>query len=185
MRKVDKLATVRFGSARYSVPHELVGEMVTVVPQDGLVIVSHKGAEVARHCLVGPGEVAIDDEHYGGPAHHPLRAIRPRSKAELALLSLGAVAEEFIRAAAAAGTSRLESELAAIVELEAVWGKTALVKALDRAVRFRRFKASDVRSMLMAGDAVPTVTPPGQPLVVELPAVPTRPLSAYALERVR
>lgn len=185
LRKVDRLSTVRFGSARYSVPHELVGVHVSVVVQDGMVILCHQGIEVARHNLVAPGEVSTKDAHYGGPVRRPTRAIRPRSKAELALLSLGAIAEEFLRAAAAAGTSRLEGELSAIVDFEAAWGRAALIKALERAVRFSRFKASDIHSMLLAGDAVPTLTRPGEPLWLDLPAVPTRPLSAYALEALR
>jgi hypothetical protein len=37
----------------------------------------------------------------------------------------------------------------------------------------------------MAGDAVPSGAKPGQPLSLELPSVPTRPLSAYALEAIR
>jgi hypothetical protein len=38
--------------------------------------------------------------------------------------------------------------------------------------------------MLLAGDAVPTPTRPGERLLLDLPAVPTRPLSAYALEAI-
>jgi hypothetical protein len=34
LRKVDRLATVRFGSARYSAPKELVGERVAVAVVD-------------------------------------------------------------------------------------------------------------------------------------------------------
>jgi hypothetical protein len=51
-------------------------------------------------------------------------------------------------------------------------------------VRFRRFKASDVRAILAAGrgvPGVPTIIPPGTQLPLDLPVVPERPLSAYAL----
>src|SRR5439155_16830909 len=37
VRKVDRLATVRFGSARYSVPVALVGQQVELVANDGAV----------------------------------------------------------------------------------------------------------------------------------------------------
>ena len=53
--------------------------------------------------------------------------------------------------------------------------------ALERATRFRRFKASDVRAILEAGPGLPTPVRAGQQLVLDLPPVPVRPLSAYAL----
>ena len=50
----------------------------------------------------------------------------------VAFLGLGAAAEAFLRAAAAAGTLRLEWELGQIVELEVAWGRDGLVRALER-----------------------------------------------------
>jgi transposase len=184
-RKVDRLATIRFGSARYSVPHGLVGTEVEVAALDGQVVIRQRAVEVARHALVGPGEVALRDEHYGGPRPRPGRAVRPRSAAEVAFLGLGAAAEAFLRAAAGAGTARLGTELAEIVALADAWGRDALVRALDRATRFRRFRAGDVRAILVAGAGVPTPVPAGAPLEGDLPRVPVRSLEAYALEAVR
>jgi transposase len=181
-RKVDKLSTVRFGSARYSVPRELVGRRVEVIATDGHVVVEHDSRLVARHPLVAPGEVAIVDEHYGGPRRAPARAVRPKSGPEKQFLALGPVAEMFLRAAAAAGTTKLASELAAIGELEAAWGRDALIAALERAVTFRRFRASDLRSILQAGHTVPAVVDAGDALVLDLPVVPVRSLDAYRLE---
>ena len=169
-RKVDKLATIRFGAARYSVPRALVGVPVQVVASEGTVVITHEGQEVARHRLVAPGEVALNDAHYGGPARRPARAVRPRSAAELAFLALGPAAERFLRAAAAAGTARLSTELAAIVALEPAWGRAALLPALERAVTFHRFTAADVRAILEAGPGVPTPTPPGSGLARGRPA---------------
>jgi len=185
-RKVDRLATVRFGSARYSVPTEFVGQNVELVVQAGMVLVVRAGAEVARHTIVAPGEVALLDAHYGGPRAAPARAIRPRAEQEVAFLALGPTAEQFLRTAAAAGTSRLQSELAAIVALEAAWGRTALLAALERALQFHRFRADDVRSILMAGAGVATPVPAGEslPMALGLPTVPTRSLDAYALAEV-
>jgi hypothetical protein len=181
VRTVDRLATVRFGSARYSVPHALVGARVHVSASEGQVLIAHDGGAVARHALVAPGEVALQDAHYGGAPPRPTRAVRPRSAAEVAFVGLGPSAEAFLRAAAAAGTPRLAGELAAILPLEAAWGREALRHALARATRFRRFKAADVRAILTAGDGVPTPTRAGERLRLGLPAVPVRPLSAYAL----
>ena len=54
-------------------------------------------------------------------------------------------------AAAAAGTLRLEAELAGIVALDVAWGREALRRALERATTYRRFTAADVRAILAAG----------------------------------
>src|SRR3712207_7820475 len=115
------------------------------------------------------------------PGRRPARGIRPRTAAELAFVGLGPAAEAFLRGAAAAGTLRLEHELAGIVELVAIWGREAVIGALERATRFRRFKASDVRAILQAGPGLPQPVRAGQQLVLDLPVVPVRPLSAYAL----
>jgi transposase len=184
LRKVDKLQTVRFSSGRYSVPTTYVGRRVEVTVVEDQVLISEDGREIARHPLVGPGEVSIIDEHYGGPARRPARAVRARTGSERAFLALGAVAEGFLRAAAAAGTSRLATELTEITELEASWGREALVAALERATRFRRFRAEDVRAILAAGPGAPTPAEPGPLLALELPQAPVRPLSAYSLEAV-
>ncbi len=180
-RTVDRLATIRFGSARYSVPHALVGTKVEVAAIDGEIVITHAGGLVARHLAVAPGEAAICDEHYGGARSRPVRAVRARSTSERVFLSLGPVAERFLRAAAAAGTARLASELAEIAALEAAFGRERLVAAVERATAFRRFRASDLRSILAAGEGLITVAAPGAPLELSLPRVPVRPLSEYTL----
>jgi transposase len=185
LRKVDRLACVRFGSARYSVPQVLVGKQVEVLALGGEVVISGDHGEVARHPLVAPGEVSLQDAHYGGPARPPARAVRPRSASERAFLALGAVAEQYLRAAAAAGTERLASELAAIVALEPAYGTERLLAALERALAFHRFKAADVRAILEAGPTLPRPRPAGPPLLLNLPQVERRPLTAYALEAVQ
>jgi hypothetical protein len=183
-RKVDALSTVRFGSARYSVPAGFRGQRVDLAVSGTEVTISQRGTTVARHRLVGPGELALDDVHYGRTARRPVRAVRPRTADELAFLSLGPVAEVFLRAAAATGATRLHLELGEIVPLVRSHGRDALIAALERALTFRRFGASDVRAILAAGAGAPRLARAGDDLPVELPAVPVRPLSAYALERV-
>lgn len=182
LRKVDKLSTIRFGSARYSVPRELIGQKLEVIASEGEVMFEAKGRLVARHLLVAPGEVSIIDDHYGGPRRTPTRGIRPRSSDERAFLALGTAAEGFLRAAAAAGTAKLSSELASICGLEGAWGKEKLIAALERATTFRRFRAQDIRSILEAGDGVPQIVDQGEALVVELPAASVRSLDAYRIE---
>jgi len=182
-RKVDRLSCVRFGSARYSVPVKLIGASVGLRTDDGrlLVIMTAAGQVVAEHVLVAPGEASVRDEHYGGPRPAPRRAVRPRTAAEREFCALGPVAEAFITGAAAAGNTRLGPELAELNLLRAAHGDEAFGAALDRAVAFGRWRAADVRSILAAGPGTADPRAAGDALVLELPAVPVRPLSAYAI----
>lgn len=185
LRTVDHLRTIRFGSARYSVPGALIGRRVEVIIDGPELVVRHAGVEVVRHPLVGPGEMSILDEHYGRPARPPVRAVRPRTAAETTFLALGPVAEAFLRAAAAAGTTKLPTEVGLITDLERAHGRAALTAALERALVHRRFRAADIRSILAQGPGVRHPVPPGEALTVGLPMVSVRPLTAYAIEPSR
>jgi transposase len=85
-RKVDRLSTVRLFSARYSVPHRLVGEIVQVAASDRDVVIMFGGVPVAQHALLAPGEASIADSHYPTPAPTGVRALRPRTPSEHAFL---------------------------------------------------------------------------------------------------
>ena len=184
-RKVDRLSCVRFGSARYSVPTKFIGRSVELQVVGSEVRAVHFGEVVASHELVAPGEASIKDEHYGGPRRPPRRAPRPRTAAERAICALGEVGEAFIKAAAAAGVSKLSAELEELADMEAAHGAEALVAALSRALEFSRYKASDVRSILAAGKGLPRPSGPGEALVLDLPKVPTRSLADYATDKGR
>lgn len=72
--------------------------------------------------------------------------------------------QAFIKAAAAAGVTRLGTELEELAGLEAAHGREALVSALAGAVEFSRYKAADVRSILAAGKgALPVHASGGDP----------------------
>ena len=174
---------MRFGSARYSVPVRLIGEQVGLRTDDGrlLVIMTAAGEVVAEHMLVAPGEASVRDEHYGGPRPAPRRAVRPKTAAEKEFCALGPVAEAFITGAAAAGRTRLGTELAELNTLRAAHGEQAFLAALDRAVAFSRWRAADVRSILAAGAGAPQPAAAGDALALDLPAVPVRPLADYAI----
>src|SRR2546425_1215438 len=131
----------------------LAGQDVEIVAHEDLVVIRHAGVEIVRHAVVGPSEVALGA--LASASRQPARGVRPRTAAEVAFIGLGPAAEAFLRSAAAAGTLRLEHELAGIVELVAVWSREAVIGALERATRFRRFKASDVRAILEAGPGLP------------------------------
>jgi hypothetical protein len=99
----------------------------------------------------------------------------------VAFVALGPVAEAFIKGAASRGVSTLAADLAELCTMEAAHGKTVLIAALERAVEFGRFRAHDVRSILVAGSGVPRPRAPGDALIVNLPAVATRSLEDYAI----
>ena len=183
-RKVDRLLCVRFGSARYSVPCRLIGHQVTLTTTATMITVIEpvSGEVLAEHRLVAPGETSIVDDHYGSSRpDRPSRAPRARTQTEKNFLALGPVAEAFLVGAAAAGVTKLSTELADIATLHAAHGTDALLAALRRAVEFGRWRAADVRSILSAGGAAPTPRPAGQALVLTLPSVPTRSLEAYRI----
>lgn len=182
-RKVDRLSCVRFGSARYSVPNHLIGLTVAVIESSGRLLVTDlaSGEVVADHAPVPPGEASVVDDHYGGPRPAPKRAARAKTTAEKAFLALGPVAETFLTGSAASGNTRLAGDLLELVALRTAHGDEALVGALERAVAFRRWRAEDVRSILAAGAGTQQPRPAGNALVLELPHVPTRPLSAYKI----
>jgi transposase len=182
LRKVDKLATIRVASVRYSVPSTLVGTRVEAVTYDGVVrIYRVEGGElVATHDQLAPGESSILDEHYPTPRKPPSRGPRARTETERAFLALGESADAFIRAGAAAGMTMLPKEIEIIVaELLPAHGDQAVTRALQRAVRFSRFRADDVRSILAIGPAAPEPAAPGERVVVDLPIAAQRGLDAF------
>lgn len=188
-RKVDKLSCIRFGSARYSVPNRLIGTTVTVLVDERdriLRVIEPVTGEVrAEHSLVAPGETSIDDDHYGRPrSDRPTRRARARTPQEKEFLELGPIAETFLTGAAAAGVTKLTTELAEILTLRASHGTPALLVALERAVTFSCWRAGDVRSILATNGQAPKPTLPGQALVLTLPSVPTRSLDAYKLKPI-
>jgi hypothetical protein len=139
------------------------------------------GEIIAEHRLVAPGETAICDDHYGGPRPLPARAVRPKTAAEKAFVALGPAAEDFIKAAAARGSTSLAGDLVELCAMEAAHGQEALIAAIERAVEFGRFRAHDVRSILAAGTGVARPRQPGDALIVDLPAVAVRSLDDYAM----
>lgn len=186
LRKVDRLSCVRYGSARYSVPTRLIGTTVAVVVDHGAVCLLEPctGMIVAEHELIAPGSASILDAHYDGPRPAPSRGPRPKTSIEKQFCDLGEDAEAFLVGAAAIGNTRLGSELEILLALGAAHGTDALIAALHRAVAFRRFRATDVRSILAAGTGTPQPRPAGDALILDLPVAPTRSLDAYRVAPV-
>jgi hypothetical protein len=180
-RKVDKLSCVRFGSARYSVPNEHIGRTVELRIRDGVIEVVFLGTVIAEHLVVSPGETSVNDDHYGGPRPMPKRPVRPKSREEKAFCELGPVAEAFIKGAAAQGMTGLARDMDLFAQMEQFHGRAVVIEGLERAVAFGRFRAKDVESIILSRSGVPRPRRAGQALIVELPVVPVRPLSDYAI----
>jgi hypothetical protein len=180
-RKVDRLATVRFCSARYSVPHRLVGKTVEMQATDRELTVIFEGVPVAQHPLLGPGECSIEDAHYPSPPPTGTRPLRPRTDAERAFLALGEEAESYLRAAAAQGTARLHERIDEALELAATRSDLRARQALERASEFGRFARGDLEAICDALGATPPVpAATAKPLrLTGLPAVPRRSIDAY------
>jgi len=87
-----------------------------------------------------------------------------------------------ITGAAAAGNTRLGPELAQLNTLRAAHGDEVFLAALDRALAFGRWRSADVRSILAAGTGIAQPRAAGDALVIDLPVVPVRPLSDYAMK---
>jgi transposase len=180
-RRVDRLATVRFASARYSVPHRLVGKTVEVQASDRELTVLSDGVPVAHHPLLAPGECSIEDDHYPSPPPTGTRPLRPRTEAERAFLALGEAAEHYLRQAAAHGAARLHERIDEALSLAATRGEERSRAALERASEFSRFGRGDLEAICDAlGATPPAEALPAEPLrLAGLPEVPKRPLDAY------
>lgn len=186
LRKVDKLSTIRVASVRYSVPSRLVGCRVEAVTYDNQVrVYDLEGELVAEHAQLAAGEASILDEHYPTPRRAPSGAPRARTNVEKVFLALGEPAEAFIRAGAAAGSTMLPKEISRIVsELLPAHGPETVTKAVERAVRFGRFRADDIASILAIGPAAPDVADPGDQVVVDLPSAEVGGFDAYRTEEL-
>lgn len=152
-RVVDDDATLRFGSARYSVPHTLAGERVWVRVAGDELVVTHAGADgaqqVARHRLTTPGVPRIDSSHYPERTSDPLHP-RPRAQTpeEIAFLDLGGGAERWLILAAASGAERIRTKIRRATELAALVGATPVDRALGLAAEAGRFADGDLESIV-------------------------------------
>jgi hypothetical protein len=84
-RKVDKLSYLQFGSARYSVPSQLIGTTVLIAVSGTTIRILEPftGQIAAERQLVPPEDTSITEEHYGSARpDKPQRAPRPKTAAE-------------------------------------------------------------------------------------------------------
>ncbi len=109
----------------------------------------HQLPEVASHALTTPGRPSIDEAHYPPrPAGAIERKPRARSADEQAFLQIGAGAEVWLIAAAAAGASRVRRKLAEAVDLAKLHGHEQVDEALRAAADAGRFADGDLAAIL-------------------------------------
>lgn len=117
------------------------------------LVVTHAGAdgarEVARHRLTTPGNPRIDPAHYPERSSDPLHPrARPQTPEERAFCELGAGAERWLIAAAAAGVQRIRTKMVRATDLAALVGPEAVERALAAAAAAGRFDDGDLESIL-------------------------------------
>jgi transposase len=153
-RRVSWQATISVGGALYSVPSTLVDERVWARVDGGELVVVHADnpggpREVARHALTTPGRPSIDEGHYPPrPAGALERKPRARGAEEDAFLAIGAGAQAWLIAAAAAGASRVRRKLAEAVDLAKLHGHEQVDEALRAAADAGRFADGDLAAIL-------------------------------------
>jgi hypothetical protein len=153
-RKVSWQSTISVGGALYSVPSTLVDERVWAQADGAELVVVHADSadgprEVARHALTTPGRPSIDQSHYPPrPAGALERTPRAASADEEAFLQIGAGAEAWLIAAAAAGATRLRRKLAEAVDLAKLHGHEQVDEALRAAADAGRFADGDLAAIL-------------------------------------
>lgn len=162
-RAVGWSSTLNYRGARYSVPHDWVDQRVWVrVEGDELVVVATPPTgpvEIARHGLVGSGQVSLDEAHYPNRRTDPLhRQPRARSVAEAAFLEIGSGAATWLVEAASVGTRSIETKMREAVELTKVFDSDRVDRALGQAAIACRFTTQDLLSILSTPTPI-TTTP--------------------------
>jgi hypothetical protein len=159
----DLTRTDRRGSARYSVPHQLVGERVWVRVDGEELVVAHVGragaaggravhGRLRRHPgrrLTTPGNPRIDPAHYPERMTDPLHPRpKPASREEAAFLELGPGAERWLILAAASGAERIRTKIRRAAELAALVGSDQVDRALGLAAEAGRFGDGNLESIV-------------------------------------
>jgi transposase len=164
---------VTFENARYSVPHQLLGQSVWVRDTGEQIVIVHAGAggpvEVARHARTRPGVPAVNDAHFPPtPAGALAREPRPASAAEKAFLDIGEGARLWLKEASAAGTQKIRSKMDRAVHLAKLLGAGPVDQGLGAAAVHHRFNHEDLVSIIEAtatgepAAGLRTVTDPGR-----------------------
>ncbi len=144
-RHVDTDGTIQFANNRYSVPWQLVAELLPVrILEDELVVYNHSLLEIARHALVvgQTGQSRTLASHLPPRDHEAqMAAIRERYAA------LGEVAIQFLDGILAK-TRYSKHHAQKVLTLLNIYPKSDVLTAMQRAVTYRAFGYSSLERIL-------------------------------------
>lgn len=148
---------VTFDGGQYSVPQQLLGQVVWVRAHGAgageRVVIVHVGdggpVEVARHARATPGSPRLDDAHFPpAPAGALGREPKPRTAADAEFLALGDGARLWLTEAAAGGTRRIRAKMADAVTRAKLVDGGEVDWALGHAAVHARFADGDLAAIL-------------------------------------
>ena len=180
--KVGKACLISVDGNKYSVPHHLARQAVTLRLYEDRIEVYATGelAATLPKCR-GKGQQIIQDEHYAGRQRgnrHP--SLQQRFE------SLGPVAREYLQGLAHASSGGFRDQVESILDLCDEYGSEAVYAAMERAARFGSYSYRAIKRIVLKQQrnpaALPEPRPERLPLTVDVPAVDVqqRSLDYYA-----
>lgn len=151
-RAVDRDATIRYGSARYSVPHTLIGEKVWArVSGEELVVVDAAPAPARspatssqRRATPGSQTSTIPSAPLIRSPRAPARRRRPNGRSSPSAMARGSGSSK----PPPGGTQRVRSKMTEATELAALVGSDIVDRALGLAAASGRFGTGDLSSIV-------------------------------------
>lgn len=169
--KVSKTCLISVDGNKYSVPHRLARQAVTLRLYEEQIEVYASGELVATLPRSrGKGQQIIQDEHYVG-RHMGNKQASLQQRFE----SLGPVAPEYLQGLAQANSGGFRDQVDSIMGLCDTYGPQAVYAAMERAARFRNYSYRAIKRILLQQERNPGALPEPPaaplPLTVDVPAV--------------
>ena len=167
-------AYVHFDGNMYSVPFVFARKILTLKAGTHEVAVFHRTRPVARHTRsYGLGVITENPKHYAGLLE--LKKAARSAKASDGFLSLGAgsepaqaMLEAYMKGLLSADIN-IHTDLARILELAGLYGRTEILQAVERALKYSVFSAGYIENIIIQSRAAR-----GEPEVERL-SIPARP----------
>jgi len=156
-RVVDVEGFVSYERNFYSVPWRLVGQLLAVrITENELIVYDNRLEEIARHELYPRG---VKGSRREDSAHRPSANRREQlEQLRQRYAELGEVATRFLNGLLAAQTYG-KSQARKVLSLLSLYGRSDVLAAMDRAVRYRAFSFASLERIL-AVQAKPKTLPP-------------------------
>lgn len=180
--KVSKACLILVDGNKYSVPHRLARQSVTLRLYEDQIEVYAAGelAATLPRCR-GKGQQIIQDEHYAG------RQTGSRQPSlQQRFESLGPVARAYLQGLAQANSGGFRDQVESILDLCDEYGAETVYAAMERAARFGNYSYRAIKRIVLKQQrnpvALPEPSPERLPLAVDVLAVDVqqRSLDYYA-----